>query len=124
MKAWSPWRRRLCFAMPFLMRALLCVLRYSPYGGGHPDSFIHCIMQDVLSLVGGSIGAMRVPEKWFPGRLDFYCNSHNIMHVLVVCAVFSMYEATVRDLQWMAQGQCDSPPTPSPTVLSVLQADL
>ncbi|KAG8296373.1 Progestin and adipoQ receptor member 4 [Homalodisca vitripennis] len=77
--------------------------------------------KDVLSLVGGAIGALRVPEKWFPGRLDLYCNSHNIMHVLVVCAVYSMYQATVRDLQWMADGQC--PPLPlstAPTIHSEL----
>lgn len=55
MKAWSPWRRRLCFAMPFLMRALLCVLRYSPYGGGHPDSFFHCIMQVMFSSICSSM---------------------------------------------------------------------
>lgn len=45
MTAWSPWKRRLCFALPFMMRALLCILRYSHYGGGDPDSFIHVIMQ-------------------------------------------------------------------------------
>ncbi|XP_054266798.1 progestin and adipoQ receptor family member 4 [Macrosteles quadrilineatus] len=114
MNAWSPWKRRLCFATPFLMRSVLCILRYSRFGGGHPDSFIHCVMQDVLSLLGGAIGAMRVPEKWFPGRLDLYFNSHNIMHVLVVCAVYSMYRATVQDLQWMAHGQCTPPHFPLP----------
>jgi Haemolysin-III related len=61
-----------------------------------------CVFQDAVSAVGGAIGAMHVPEKWFPGRLDVVFNSHNIMHVLVVSAVYSMHQATVKDLQWMA----------------------
>lgn len=37
---------------------------------------------------------MRIPEKWFPGVVDFYLNSHNIMHVLVVVAVYSMHKVS------------------------------
>lgn len=40
------------------------------------------------------IGAMHIPEKWFPGCLDYYLNSHNIMHVLVVVAVYSMHQVS------------------------------
>lgn len=45
-----------------------------------------------MSVVGGAIGAMHIPEKWFPGCMDYYLNSHNIMHVLVVLAVYSMHQ--------------------------------
>lgn len=48
--------------------------------------------QDGVSLLGGVIGAMHIPEKWFPGCLDYYLNSHNIMHILVVTAVYSMHQ--------------------------------
>ena len=50
------------------------------------------MFQDAVSLVGGAIGAMHIPEKWFPGYMDYYLNSHNIMHVLVVIAVYSMHQ--------------------------------
>lgn len=59
-------------------------------------------------MVGAAIGAMYIPEKWFPGAVDFYLNSHNIMHVLVVVAVYSMHIATVLDLGWMARVQCNT----------------
>ncbi|XP_069700169.1 progestin and adipoQ receptor family member 4 isoform X2 [Periplaneta americana] len=104
--AWSPWERRLCFLLPFVMRLLLCGLRYSPLGGGDPASLVHVILQDAVSALGGAIGAMHIPEKWFPGTVDMYLNSHNIMHVLVVMAVYSMHQATVRDLLWMAHVDC------------------
>lgn len=48
--------------------------------------------QDGVSVFGGAIGAMHIPEKWFPGSLDYYLNSHNIMHILVVVAVYSMHQ--------------------------------
>uniref|UniRef100_T1I039 Uncharacterized protein n=1 Tax=Rhodnius prolixus TaxID=13249 RepID=T1I039_RHOPR len=107
LSASSPWNRRLCFALPFLMRNLLCVLRLTKYGGGDPSSISYVILQDLLSVVGGAIGAVNIPEKWFPGYLDLYLNSHNIMHVLVVSAVYCMFYSATSDLVWMAHGSCD-----------------
>lgn len=54
-------------------------------------SFMY-LLQDAVSLGGGVIGAMHIPEKWFPGTVDRCLNSHNIMHVLVVLAVYSMHQ--------------------------------
>lgn len=53
------------------------------------------LFQDGVSILGGAIGAMHIPEKWFPGCLDYYLNSHNIMHVLVVVAVYSMHQVNI-----------------------------
>lgn len=108
MRAWSPWDRRLCFLLPFIMRLLLWWLRISSYGGGDPAAFQHVILQDVVSIIGAAIGAMNIPEKWFPGCVDYYLNSHNIMHVLVVAAVYSMHIATMRDLAWMSRVKCSA----------------
>jgi len=61
------------------------------------------ILQDVLSVTGGIIGVIRVPEKWFPGRLDYWLNSHHIMHVMVVWAVVHMNAATNGDIRWVIE---------------------
>ncbi|XP_046397852.1 progestin and adipoQ receptor family member 4 [Ischnura elegans] len=122
--AWSPWERRLCFALPFCMRAFLCCLRSSGLGGGDPSAMVHVVLQDAVSAVGGAIGAMHVPEKWMPGRVDLILNSHNIMHLLVVSAVYCMHHATVRDLLWMSSaspcgvGSGPSPPPLTPPLAS------
>ncbi|XP_050087415.1 progestin and adipoQ receptor family member 4 [Anopheles aquasalis] len=107
MTASSPWQRRLCFLLPFSMRIILTLLRISKMGGGNPTSLTHVFLQDAVSAVGGIIGAMHIPEKWFPGSVDIYLNSHNIMHVLVVVAVYSMHQATVRDIEWMQRSECN-----------------
>lgn len=43
--AWSPWERRLCFLLPFIMRILLYCLRVSRYGGGERSAFNHVLLQ-------------------------------------------------------------------------------
>ncbi|XP_058799392.1 progestin and adipoQ receptor family member 4 [Phymastichus coffea] len=103
MNAKSPWERRLCFSPPFMMRMLVLVLRSLGVGGGNPAAFTHVVLQDLIAVIGGTIGAMRIPEKWFPGRVDLLLNSHNIMHVMVVIAVCSMHAATLQDLAWMIE---------------------
>lgn len=105
----SPWQRRLCFALPFTMRSILTFLRTIGIVGSNRITMSHVYLQlvvDGVSILGGAIGAMRIPEKWFPGLVDYYLNSHNIMHVLVVVAVYSMHQATIRELAWMSTAQC------------------
>lgn len=108
--AWSPWERRLCFALPFVMRLGLTFLRVTGLGGGDPSALASVFLQDFVSLVGGVIGAIHIPEKWFPGHFDLCFNSHNIMHVLVVLAVYYMHQATIADLIWMASVECGQIP--------------
>nr|XP_017031428.1 progestin and adipoQ receptor family member 4 isoform X1 [Drosophila kikkawai] len=107
----SPWQRRLCFALPFAMRSILTFLRIRGMVGGSHMALSHVYLQvevDGVSILGGAIGAMRIPEKWFPGVVDFYLNSHNIMHVLVVVAVYSMHKATIKDFEWMSTQTCNT----------------
>ncbi|KNC21360.1 hypothetical protein FF38_12575 [Lucilia cuprina] len=75
------------------MRSILTFFRTIGLVGGNRVALEHVYLQDVVSIFGGAIGAMRIPEKWFPGLVDFYLNSHNIMHVLVVVAVYSMHKS-------------------------------
>ncbi|XP_055381472.1 uncharacterized protein LOC129612052 [Condylostylus longicornis] len=107
LNASSPWQRRLCFALPFTMRVFLTFFRTLRWVGGNPQALTHVYLQDLVSVFGGAIGAMHIPEKWFPGSVDLYLNSHNIMHVLVVVAVYSMHKATVSDFEWMSKIECN-----------------
>lgn len=47
------------------------------------------VLQGLLYLLGASIYAARVPEKWSPGKYDIWGSSHQIFHVLVVLAAAS-----------------------------------
>jgi len=96
-----PWGRRFSFTAPFLVRLTMIALRALGKGGGSPDSFPHVILQDLIAVLGAYIGAVNIPERWFPGSLDLFCNSHQLMHVLVVWAVYHMHTASSMDLAWM-----------------------
>lgn len=44
------------------------------------------VTHGVLYIVGAAIYAVRIPERWAPGRFDIWGNSHQIFHVLVLIA--------------------------------------
>lgn len=60
------------------------------------------IWQDLLAVLGGFVGALRIPEKWIPGRLDLLANSHHIMHVVVVYAVYHLHQGAILDMIWLS----------------------
>ncbi|KAI5306281.1 hypothetical protein KEM56_001585 [Ascosphaera pollenicola] len=47
------------------------------------------LLQGFLYILGAYLYAIRVPEKWYPGRFDLLGSSHQIFHVLVVLAAMS-----------------------------------
>lgn len=47
------------------------------------------VFQGLLYIIGASIYATRIPEKWYPGRFDVVGSSHQIFHVFVVAAAAS-----------------------------------
>jgi adiponectin receptor len=49
-------------------------------------SFYCLVTQGALYVVGALLYAMRIPERWFPGRCDYYFQSHQFFHTLVVIA--------------------------------------
>ena len=53
------------------------------------------------SYLGGVVFyAMRVPERWLPGKFDFAFNSHQIWHVAVLLGVFNHYRASMSLVEW------------------------
>lgn len=54
-------------------------------------SFISLILMGVLYILGASLYACRVPERFFPGKCDIYLHSHQIFHVLVTLAALVHY---------------------------------
>ncbi|XP_059086735.1 progestin and adipoQ receptor family member 4-like [Tigriopus californicus] len=98
----SPWQRRFSFLFPFLFRLIIVILRVSKIARGSPKAMPHLLLQDVVAVVGGALGAWNIPERWYPGQFDLCLNSHNIMHVLVVYAAYEMHQAVSYDLLWIS----------------------
>ncbi|KAI5815743.1 hemolysin-III related-domain-containing protein [Pyronema omphalodes] len=54
-----------------------------------------CIIEGLLYVTGAVIYAMRVPEKFYPGRFDLVGASHQIFHCFVVAAALAHFKGLV-----------------------------
>lgn len=51
----------------------------------------YLILQGVLYIVGAAIYAMRIPERFAPGKFDFFGSSHQIFHGFVLAAAVTHF---------------------------------
>uniref|UniRef100_A0A8C3GGM5 Progestin and adipoQ receptor family member 4 n=1 Tax=Cairina moschata TaxID=8855 RepID=A0A8C3GGM5_CAIMO len=105
-RAASSARRLGSFAGPALFRLLVLGLRAAGLGGGAPGALSCYGRMDALALLGGAVNAARVPERWSPGRFDYWGNSHQLMHLLVVLGLLHLHWGVAQDLQWVVQNPC------------------
>ena len=68
-------------------------------------SLNHFLGLAIWNLSGGIIYALRIPERWYPGRFDIWGSSHQIMHVFAVCGALTNERGVLRALQYWADKQ-------------------
>ncbi|XP_065349292.1 adiponectin receptor protein isoform X2 [Cloeon dipterum] len=67
------------------------------------------ILMGCLYILGALFYALRVPERFFPGKCDYVFQSHQIFHVLVVAAAFVHYHGISEMAMYrMSIGSCDA----------------
>ncbi|XP_076854734.1 progestin and adipoQ receptor family member 4 [Brachyhypopomus gauderio] len=98
--------RLLSFALPALFRFFLFLLRWIGRGTGSPSSLSLYVTMESLAVLGGLVNVSRVPERFGPGRFDYWLNSHQIMHVIVVMSILYLHWGTLEDLVWLRGFQC------------------
>jgi len=54
-------------------------------------SLLCLILMGVLYVTGAILYALRVPERFFPGKCDYWFHSHQLFHVLVIAAAVVHY---------------------------------
>lgn len=65
------------------------------------------ILMGCLYILGAMFYALRVPERFFPGKCDIWFQSHQIFHVLVIAAAFVHYHGISEMAMYrMAIGEC------------------
>eukprot|EP01023_Acetabularia_acetabulum_P042490 TRINITY_DN4204_c0_g1_i4.p2 TRINITY_DN4204_c0_g1~~TRINITY_DN4204_c0_g1_i4.p2 ORF type:complete len:167 (-),score=22.02 TRINITY_DN4204_c0_g1_i4:145-645(-) len=66
-------------------------------------------------LLGAAVYALRIPERWYPGKFDILFHSHQIFHVFVVLGACIHFKAGMLMMQWRdASGGCAFPVTSGP----------
>jgi adiponectin receptor len=61
-----------------------------------------------LYILGAGIYAARVPERLMPGRFDIVGSSHQIFHVLVVCAATAHLTGLLKAFDYRHSGAAET----------------
>ncbi|XP_044742988.1 adiponectin receptor protein [Chrysoperla carnea] len=65
------------------------------------------ILMGCLYILGALFYALRVPERFFPGKCDIWFQSHQIFHILVIAAAFVHYHGiTEMAMYRVTVGEC------------------
>ncbi|KJE94525.1 adiponectin receptor 1b [Capsaspora owczarzaki ATCC 30864] len=60
----------------------------------------------LLYVSGAVIYVTRVPERFFPGKFDYWLHSHQVFHILVVAAALTHYYGVYTAMQHRKEFQC------------------
>jgi len=65
------------------------------------------ILMGLLYVLGTMFYALRIPERFFPGKFDIWFQSHQIFHVFVVAAAFVHYHGiSEMAIHRLSVGEC------------------
>lgn len=106
LRARSNVHRLRSFAWQALFRFVLFMLRLIGAGRGSPASLRLYLSMDMLALLGGLVNISRLPECFSPGRFDYWCNSHQIMHIMVILSIVHLHWGMLEDLTWLKGFHC------------------
>ena len=100
-------KRTSALTAQFALRVLLHPLRLSSLSHSSVSSIPYHMTTDAISAVGALINACHIPERWFPGKFDYVCNGHTLMHIAaLLCVVFGR-QGFLCDMQWLNEaGTC------------------
>lgn len=68
---------------------------------------IWVLLQGFLYILGAAIYAARVPERLRPGKFDMFGSSHQIFHVLVVCAAVAHLTGLLKAFDYRYSGTAE-----------------
>ncbi|KAK9235515.1 hemolysin-III related-domain-containing protein [Lipomyces kononenkoae] len=66
----------------------------------HRIQLAYLISEGVLYIGGAAIYALRIPERWIPGRFDIFGSSHQIFHFCVLAAAVCHLKGTINSYNY------------------------
>lgn len=66
------------------------------------------VLMGLLYILGAMFYALRIPERWFPGKFDLWGQSHQIFHILVIIAALVHFHGiSEMAMNRVSLGECD-----------------
>jgi len=106
------WARVLCYSANACFGMLPCghlALRWvaGEQSWGPAIAYITAMLS--IYGLGTCIYTFQFPEKYFPGRFDYFLSSHQLWHILVFSAAFLHYFCAIGHYEWRAHHVCPGP---------------
>ncbi|KAH3820040.1 adiponectin receptor protein-like [Dreissena polymorpha] len=97
----------IAFGLSGVIPALHIVIKYGFWWAVNKASLGWLSLMAMLYIVGAIIYAVRIPERFFPGKFDIWFQSHQIFHMFVLAAAFVHYHGiTEIAYQRLVFGDC------------------
>lgn len=80
-------------------------------------SLINVALVALFYIGGAFLYAMRIPERFFPGKCDYWFQSHQIFHIFVIIAAIIHY-VVIHDIASLKFIPKDASPIPGPILSS------
>ncbi|KAI2793144.1 ADIPOR-like receptor [Penicillium oxalicum] len=107
---WRPFRAAMFVGMG--LSAILPVLHglglFGPLRMRQQIGLEWLLLQGFLYILGAGIYAARVPERLRPGQFDLFGHSHQIFHVLVVCAAVAHLTGLLKAFDYRHSGNAET----------------
>jgi len=104
--------------MGFGLSGVIPAIHHLVSEGFFNSSFGWLLLMAGLYILGALLYAMRVPERFFPGKCDIWFHSHQLFHILVIAAAFVHYHGISElAMNRLTVGNCAQDRIPSPAVL-------
>ena len=92
---------RILFVYP-----IRCIMRNAGYITGPLGTTWYMLGIEMIGLCSAILNLSCVPERYFHGKLDYFFNSHNIMHLFILLGPLLLHSGTVMDFEWMKNAKC------------------
>ena len=100
----------------FVLYPARCIMTTLGYTTGPLGTIWYAIGVEMVGLFASIINFSYLPEKLFEGKLDYFFNSHNIMHLFILIGPAVLHSGTVIDFEWMQLVECPIQESPSSVI--------
>lgn len=81
------------------------------------------ILMGILYITGALLYALRIPERFFPGKVDIWFHSHQIFHCFVIAGAFVHYHGlSLMSLYRLKAGECPLDPIDKECLISTIMS--
>ncbi|CAH0714570.1 unnamed protein product, partial [Brenthis ino] len=106
-----PYTVKMCVFIGWAAYGVLPTLHWTYVMGGFDNPMVQIFFPRVIGMyvISGTafaIYAFKVPERWFPGKVDYIGHSHQWWHVLVLGALYYWHNSAMIYVQYRMNHGC------------------